>query len=424
MAHVWYKPELIASLAAGYGARRALADLNAGFAVAILALPLSLAIAIAAGLSPASGVVTAIIGGAIISAFGGTKHQIGGPAAAFIVVVAGVVAAHGLEGLLIATIAAGALLIVAAALKFGRFVHLIPHAVVTGFMSGIGVLIALTQIKDFVGIESAIPAATLAKLQALWAHRGETKLSAIVVCLVTMAVMIYLRKRAPRFPGLVAAVVVGSIVAALIGNVATIQSRFGALPAALPAPHLPQIDLAKLVTLLPTILMLTFLIGVEGLLSALIADQQAKARDRTHTPHNPNAELFAQGLANMAAPLFGGIPATGVIARTATNIAAGAETPVAGVIHALIVAIALFFLAPLAGQLALPCLAGVLLVTAWRLMEIKEVEHALASGSLRDRACLIVTWLLTVFWSLEIAIAAGLLTAYLLKGSAASRDAH
>lgn len=418
MANDWFRPQLITSLRQGYDARRFFSDVNAGFAVAVLALPLSLAIAIASGAPPAAGIVTTVIAGVIISACGGTKHQIGGPAAAFIVVVAGVVAAHGFHGLAAATMIAGGLLVVAAILGLGSFVKHIPHAVITGFMSGVGVVIALNQLKDLTGIENALPAAALAKVVALGGSLGDMRWSSVLVGLVTMGLMLTLRRLGPRFPVLVVAVAGGSLLAASLGDVATIQSRFGALPQGLPAPQLPTLDGRALIALLPTALVLTFLIGVESLLSAVIADSQSQARDKNTDTHNPNAELAAQGFANLVTPLFGGMPATGVIARSATNIGAGAETPIAGILHAAFVGLGLLFLAPLAERLALPCLAGVLLVTAWRLLEFGVVKMTLTSGTLRDRLALATTWVLTVFVSLEIAIAAGLAVAYVLRPKA------
>ena len=352
-------PELLVALRAGYGRGDLMHDLVAGVTVAILALPLSLAIAIGSGADPAKGLISSIIGGALVSGLGGTRFQIGGPAAAFIVIISGIIGTHGYDGLLIASVMAGVLLIAAALLRLGTFVKYVPGPVILGFTCGLGVIIAVGQFKDFLGLTGAIPAEFVHRVGALWAARGTLNLSALAVGLVAIGLVLGLRRFKPRWPGLLIAVVAASALVWALGlNVETIGSRFGAMPRSLPAPSLPAADFARLIALLPTALIMAFLIGVESLLSAVIADALAGTR------HRPNTEIMAQGVANIAAALFSGLPVTGVIARTGTNIQAGARSPLSGVIHAAVVLVFVLALAPLVSYLALPSMAAVLLTVS------------------------------------------------------------
>ena len=378
------------------------ADVFAGITVAMVALPLSLAIAIASGADPSTGLVTAIVAGFLISAFGGSRVQIGGPTGAFIVVVYDVIVRHGFDGLLIATFMAGIILFIAATLRAGTLIRHIPEAVINGFTIGIAVIIASSQIKDGLGLTmDHLPADMIEKIPALWEARETLSLAAVGVTLVTMVLIYTLRRTAPRWPGLIVAVAATSVAVPLFNlPVDTIADRFGTLSASLPAPQLPDMDFARLRELFPSALIIAFLAGIESLLSAIVADRLISDR------HKPNAELLAQGIANLASPLFGGLPATGAIARTATNVRAGGRTPLAGMIHALVILIVMWVAAPLASGLAMPALAGLLILTAWNMAE----PHKWGEWMRDDRAnvaLLLITLGLTVLTDLTIAIGTG-----------------
>ncbi len=381
----------------------------AGLTVAILALPLSLAIAIGAGAPPATGLITSVVAGFLISALGGSIHQVGGPAAAFIVIVDAAMRKHGFDGLLTATFLAGVMLVIAGFLRFGTYIKYIPGPVILGFTSGIGVVILITQVKDFLGLKGTLPADVMQKIGALWAARGSFSFSAFAIGFATLMLIFWLRQTKPRWPGLLIAVVALSALVRVLGlDVETIGSRFGALASTLPAPMLPNLAWSKISEVFPTALTLAFLVGVELLLSAVAADAIAGTR------HRSNVEVVAQGAANIFSSLFGGLPATGVIARTGTNIQAGATSPVSGVLHALFVLAFMLFLAPLAGYLAMPCLAAVLISVAWRLLDLNELRYFLTRAPIDDRIVLIATLLLTVLVDLNVAIAVGFGLAALL----------
>jgi len=378
------------------------ADLMAGVTVAMVAIPLSLAIAIASGADPAKGLVTAIVAGFLISALGGSRVQIGGPTGAFIVVVFGVIATHGYDGLVLATFMAGLILLVCGYFRAGRLIAFIPEAVVNGFTIGIGAIIATSQIQDFFGLSvDNVPADFIEKLPVLFGAADSVNGQALLVALVTMGLIVGLRRLAPRLPGLVVAVAAGSALVVLFDlEVATIGSRFGAIPNALPVPRLPEISLDRVVELFPSAIVIAFLAGVESLLSAMVADRMIEGQ------HRPNAELTAQGAANLASALFTGLPATGAIARTATNVRAGGKTPVAGIVHAAVVLAVMLLAAPLAGYLAMPALAALLVLTAWNMTEPHKWA-GYARGRPGDVVLLILTLLLTLFIDLTVAIAVG-----------------
>jgi SulP family sulfate permease len=371
---------------------------------------LSIAIAIASGAPPAAGLITAVVAGFLISALGGSRVQIGGPTGAFIVVVFGVIHDHGYDGLLTATLMAGVVLLVSGLLRAGRLIRHIPEAVIEGFTIGIAIVIAVSQAKDLSGMTgSALPAAFLPKLSGLWAMRTTLNPTALMVGVVCIAAILILRRIAPKIPGLVVVVALASVVAALsLPSVETVAGHYGALPQGLPGPHLPKIDLAKLPELLPSALTIAFLAGIESLLSAIVADRMIGAA------HRSNAELIAQGVANIASSLFGGLPATGAIARTATNVNAGGRTPVAGLIHALVIFAVLLLAAPLAGAMVLPALAGLLVVTAWTMSEPHRWPERLRLPK-PELAFLILTALLTVLADLATAIAVGTVLGFALK---------
>jgi sulfate permease, SulP family len=395
------KPKILTTLKT-YSMPLFWADVMAGVTVAMVALPLSLAIAIASGADPAKGIVTAIVGGFLISLIGGSRVQIGGPTGAFIVVVFGVIADHGYDGLVLATFMAGIILVVAGLLKVGNLISYVPEAVVNGFTIGIAVIIATSQVKDLMGLSmAALPADFIEKVPALWEARGSFGIAAFAIGIATMVLIVAFRRLAPRAPGLIVAVAITSAAAALmVLPVDTIQSRFGTLPSYLPMPSMPHFSLDRVVELLPSAFVIAFLAGVESLLSAMVADRMSGGH------HRPNAEVLAQGVANIGSSLFGGLPATGAIARTATNVRAGGKTPVAGLVHAATILIAMMVAAPLAGYLAMPALAGLLILTAWNMSEPQKWKSYL-SAPLADMLLLLLTLVLTVVTDLTIAIGVG-----------------
>ena len=386
------------------------ADALAGVTVAMVAIPLSIAIAIASGADPGTGLVTAIIGGFFISALGGSRVQIGGPTGAFIVVVYGVIVAHGLDGLVTATFLAGLILVIAGRLKAGSLVAYVPEPVINGFTIGIAVIIATSQIKDLFGLQPATaPADFIPKLAALWAARDSFDPASLGVGMFAILLIVALRLRFPRWPGLIVAVALASALVPVLGlPVDTVGGRYGALPDHLPMPALPALGLGRIVELLPSALVIAFLAGVESLLSAKVADRMIGGNTRA------NAEVVAQGAANIASALFGGLPATGAIARTATNVHAGGRTPVAGMIHAVAILAVMMLAAPLAGYLAMPALAGLLLLTAWGMSEPHKWRGYLAEP-VSDRVLLVLTMVLTVLTDLTVAIGVGVALGLALK---------
>ena len=395
------KPKLLTTLKT-YSRALFMADLVAGVTVALVALPLSIAIAIASGAPPAAGLITAVVGGLLISLLGGSRVQIGGPTGAFIVVVYAVIEQHGYDGLLVATMMAGVILIIGAVLRAGRLIAFVPEPVIDGFTVGIAIIIAVSQVKDLLGLSVAkLPADFFPKLAALWHAKESFNPWAAAVGIGTLALIVALRRLGPRLPGLAIAIALVSIAAvALSLPVDTITSRYGALPRGLPVPAMPAIHLATVVALLPSACVIAFLAGVESLLSAIVADNMIGGA------HRSNAELLAQGVANIGSAAFGGLPATGALARTATNVQAGGRTPVAGIVHALTIALVMQFAAPVAGSIAMPALAGLLILTAWRMSEpARWAERRLLPRA--DRAMLLVTLALTVAVDLTIAIIVG-----------------
>lgn len=395
------KPKLITTLQS-YTRADFLSDTVAGLTVALVAIPLSIAIAIASGADPAKGIVTVIVAGFLVSLLGGSKVQIGGPTGAFIVVVYGVIAEHGYDGLVLATLMAGIILLIAGALRAGSLIQYIPEAVINGFTIGIAVIIATSQLKDFFGIQvESLPADFRGQVAALWAARDTASLTALVIGVVTLVSIVLLRRVAPRLPCTIIVVAIVSAVIAIFALPAdTIVSRYGPLPQTLPMPALPVLSFERVLELLPSALVIAFLAAVESLLSAMVADRMIGSR------HRPNAEVIAQGAANVGSALFGGLPATGAIARTAKNVRAGAKTPVAGLIHALAVLVIMLVAAPLAGHLALPALAALLILTAWYMSEPHKWRGYMAER-LSDRVLLVLTLVLTVMTNLTIAIAVG-----------------
>ncbi len=403
------KPKLLSTLP-GYTLAELRGDAFAGLTVAMVAIPLSLAIAIASGATPAAGLITAIVGGFLISLLGGSRVQIGGPTGAFIVVVYGVIAHHGYDGLVLATLMAGAILVIAGVLRAGSLVAYVPEPVVNGFTIGIAVIIGSSQLKDLLGLTAAsVPADFLPKLAALWAARATFNPFAFAAGLAAMVLIVGLRRLYPRLPGLIVAMaLVSGVVALLHLPVDSIGSRYGALPSHLPWPTLPVITLARLADLLPSALVIAFLAAIESLLSAMVADRMIGGR------HRPNAEVMAQGWANIGAALFGGLPSTGAIARTATNVRAGGRTPVAGLVHAAGILLVMLVAAPLAGYLAMPAMAALLLLTAWNMSEPHKLMKYMRAPLL-DRGLLLLTLVLTVLADLTVAIGVGVAAGLLLR---------
>lgn len=404
-----FTPKLITVLREGYSIDRMRRDGVAGLTVAIVALPLAMALAIASGASPDKGLVTAVIAGFLISALGGSRVQVGGPTGAFVVVVFGVIAQHGYDGLLLATLMAGLMLIVAGYSGLGSLVRFIPQPVVTGFTAGIAVIIASSQVKDFLGLSmNHVPADFLSKWAAYFAALDSVQIVTPAVGAGSLALIIALRKWAPRSPGfLIAVATAGAAVALLHLPVETIGSRFPDLPTGLPAPALPDFSLAKFQSVVPSAFTIAFLAGIEALLSAVVADGMIGSR------HRSNQELVGQGVANIASALFGGLPATGAIARTATNIKAGAITPVAGMMHALFLLLFILFASELMAFVPLAALAAILFMVAWGMSEHHRFIQLLRMPN-GDRSLLLLTFGLTVLIDLTVAIGVGVTLASLL----------
>ena len=421
-----FLPKLVTVWREGYGLADLRADVVAGLTVAIVALPLSMAIAIASGVGPERGLFTAIIGGFLVSLLGGSRFQVGGPAGAFIVLVSACVAQIGVPGLILATFLSGGMLVALAVLRAGSYVRYIPYPVTLGFTAGIAVIIFVSQIKDLGGLTlAADPGEVLAKLEALWAARGTISLSALGVAGGTIALIVGIKRLAPALPNLLLAVVAGTLAAIIFSlPVETIYGRFGDLPRMVPAPSLPTLSWGLVQGALPWAASFTLLGAIESLLSAVVADGMSGTR------HRPNAELLAQGVANMGSALFGGLCVTGTIARTATNVRAGSHGPMSGLLHAVFVLVFMIVAAPLAGYIPLACLAGVLAIVAWNMIEKAEIWDVIRH-SRADAVVLVATFLLVVFRDLTAGIVVGFALAGLvfihrmsghIQGGAAAPD--
>jgi SulP family sulfate permease len=400
-AHL-YRPKLATTFSEGYGLDHLRKDTAAALTVAIVALPLSMAIAVASGVSPDRGLYTAIIGGFLVSALSGSRFQIGGPAGAFIVLVSATVAKFGIEGLLLTVLLSGLMLALVGLLRLGSLIRHIPHAVTVGFTCGIAVTILASQLKDLGGIQlrATEPGPLIPKMIALVQALPTLNLAALGVGLGAAALIFLLKRVRPNWPGMLIAVVAASC-AALAGHlpVETIGSRFGALPHGLPMPHLPTVTAASLLQVLPAALSFTLLGGVESLLSAKVADTM------TGRKHRSNMELVAHGIANIGSALFGGICVTGTIARTATNVRAGARTPLSGIMHSAFLLLFMVAAAPLASFVPLAALAGVLVVVCWNMAEKKEFLQQF--GDWPSATVLAATFALTLLYSLTAGIVAG-----------------
>ena len=404
-----FTPKLIVVWRERQIARSWRGDALAGLTVAIVALPLAMALGIASGASPNQGLVTAIIAGFLISLLGGSRVQIGGPTGAFVVIVAGVIAAHGYAGLLVATLLAGFILIAAGYAGVGKLVRFIPMPVITGFTAGIAVIIASSQVGDFLGLRTGtLPAEFIPKWATYFRATGSASAYALGVGSATLAMILLLRRFAPQLPAFLIALGIASLAVALLHlPVVTVGERFPSMPAGIPAPHLPSVSWALVQHLWPSAFTIAFLAGLESLLSATVADGM------TGYSHRPGQELVAQGVANIASAMFGGMPATGAIARTATNIRAGARTPLAGMFHAGFLLIFLLAAGKLIAHVPMAALAAILLVVAWGMSEAERFKNLLRMDA-GERALLLLTFGLTVLVDLSVAIGVGVTLASLL----------
>jgi SulP family sulfate permease len=392
-----------------YSLQKCSHDLVAGVTVGLVALPLAMAFSIASGLTPQAGIYCAIITGFLISLLGGSKTQIGGPTGAFVVVIAAIVAAHGVDGLFMCTMMAGVLLVIMGATSMGSAVKFIPRPVIIGFTNGIAVLIASTQIRDFFGLQiDKIPGVFWLRIATLARHFGSLNYRATALALVTVAILVVCRLVSNRIPGAIVALLVGTASVMLFKlPVETIGSRFGGIPSGLPHFAMPRFRLDLIHGLLGPAVTIAMLGAIESLMSAVVSDGMSNDR------HNPNVELIGQGVANIVSPLFGGLPATGAIARTATNIRAGAQSPVAGMIHALTLLCILLFAAPLVSFVPMSVLAGILMVVSYNMGEWREIPQLLKLTK-TDISVWLVTFMLTVFADLTVAVEAGMILAALL----------
>ena len=398
-----YAPKLITVLREGYHFADFRADVVSGLTVAIVALPLSMAIAIASGVTPDRGLYTAVVGGFIVSLLGGSRFQIGGPAGAFIVVVALTAERQGVDGVILATAMAGVFLIAAGLLRLGTYIKFIPYPVTVGFTAGIAVIIFASQLRDLLGITLTVkePGEFVPKLEVLAHSLHTANLSAVAVAAVSIAIIVALKRLRPHWPGILIAVVVAALASwALALPLETIGTRFGGIPRELPWPAWPVFSLEKAQAVLPDAISFALLGAIESLLSAVVADGMTGRR------HRSNCELVAQGFANIGSALFGGICVTGAIARTATNVRAGARSPISGMLHSVFLLLFMLIAAPLASYIPLAALAAVLVVVAWNMAEKQEFATLIRS-SRGDATVLLATFLLTIFRNLTEGIVVG-----------------
>lgn len=404
-----YHPKLFTTLK-GYNSKTFISDLIAGIIVGVVALPLAIAFGIASGVSPEKGLITAIIAGFLISALGGSRVQIGGPTGAFIVIVYGIVERFGVDGLVIATLMAGTMLIAMGLLQLGTIIKFMPYPIVVGFTSGIALVIFSSQIKDFFGLQvnQPVPADFIEKWGYYFANFNTVNKYALGIGVFTVIVSFFWNKINKKVPGTLIALIVSTVAVTFLNlPVETIGSRFGVIPSSIPAPFIPSINFETFRLLLAPAFTIAMLGAIESLLSAMVADGATGGR------HRSNTELIGQGIANIITPFFGGIPATGAIARTMTNIRNGGKTPVAGIIHSIVLLLILLFFGKLAGLIPMSCLAGILIVVSYNMSEWRSFK-GLFRNSRSDVTVLLVTFFLTVIVDLTVAIQFGLLLAVLL----------
>lgn len=404
-----FVPKLFTVLKDGYTKDQFVKDLTAGVIVGVVALPLAIAFAIASGVSPEKGLVTAIIAGFIISAFGGSRVQIGGPTGAFIVIVFGIVAKYGVSGLTIATFMAGFIILILGLTKLGSVIKFIPQSVVVGFTSGIALIIFSTQIKDFLGLDmESVPSEFVYKWGAYFANIHSVNIYAVVITIATILISVYLPRITKKIPGSLVALVLSTVVVSAFNvPVETIYSKFGEIPSSFPRPEIPNLSFSIIKDLIEPAFAIALLGSIESLLSAVVADGMIGGR------HRSNMELIAQGVANIFSSIFGGIPATGAIARTATNIKNGGRTPVAGIVHAITLLIIMLFVGKWAKLIPMASLAGILIVVAYNMSEYKAF-FSLARGPKSDAVILFITFGLTVMVDLVVALEIGMVLAAFL----------
>ncbi len=381
-------------------------DCIAALTVAVVSIPLAMAFAIASGVAPEKGLYTAVVAGFFVSFLGGSRYQIGGPTGAFIIIILGVLAQHGYAGLLVTMVLAGIILIVAGFLRLGTYIKYIPYPVVTGFTAGIGLILISTQIKDLLGLDiKEVPAAFLDKWVSYFSGLNTLSLSTLLVSVIAFLTIVLLKKKYPRSPFYLLSVIFSTVVVVTFSlQVDTIGSRFGSVPHFLPMPEFPVFNMALIIGVLPSAFTIAFLAGIESLLSAKVVDSMSGDN------HNPNVELIAQGTANIVTAFFSGLPATGAIARTATNYKANAYSPVAGMLHAVFILLFMLVLAGVAGYIPLACLSVVMILIGWNMLSLDKIRKLLTAPK-GDRNTLIVTLLLTVFVDLNTAISVGFVMA-------------
>jgi SulP family sulfate permease len=394
----------------GYKLSTFQADFIAGLTVAIVALPLSMALAIASGASPEKGLVTAVVAGFFISFAGGTRLQIGGPTGAFIIIVFDVIAEHGYDGLLLATFMAGIILIISGYAKLGKIIEHVPHCVLTGFTTGLSIILLSSQIKDFFGLSiQQVPSHFIEKWYVYFLHFSTINPFALMIGVISLLIILFQRKYFAKLPGFLIVVIISSIMIYVFHlPVETIGSKYPNIEIGLPTPQLPEWDISLLIQLLPSALTIAFLAGVESLLCAVITDRMTKYK------HNSNQELVGQGIANIASSLFGGISATGALARTVTNIQAGAKTPMAGIIHSLLILSFIVLGMNLTKFIPLACLSGILFVVAWNMSEAKNFI-SLFKNSKVEYSIMLITFFTTIFIGVSEAISIGLILSLLAK---------
>ena len=407
-----YKPKLISLLddkENGFSKEQFFKDLIAGIIVAIIALPLSIALGISSGVSPEKGLITAIIAGFIISLLGGSRVQIGGPTGAFVVIVFGIIQNHGVDGLIIATFMAGIILVLFGLLRFGSLIKYIPYPITVGFTSGIAVTLFSTQVKDFLGLSmTKTPSEFIPKWEAYISHMNTTNLYTLAIGLLALIILIFWPKINKKIPGSLIALIVTTLVVFIFNlPVATIGSQFGKISSNIPMPHIPNLNLNTLKALIGPAFTIALLGGIESLLSAVVSDGMIGDK------HNSNAELIAQGIANMGSSLFGGIPATGAIARTAANVKNGGRTPISGIVHSITLLLIMLVFMPLAKFIPLTTLSAILIIVSYNMSEWRTFK-AILKAPKSDIAILLTTFFLTVLFDLVVAIGIGMLVSMCL----------
>ena len=407
-----YKPKLISLLddkESGFSKEQFLKDLIAGIIVAIIALPLSIALGISSGVSPEKGLITAIIAGFIISLLGGSRVQIGGPTGAFVVIVFGIIQNHGVDGLIIATFMAGIILVLFGLLRFGSLIKYIPYPITVGFTSGIAITLLSTQVKDFLGLSiTKTPSEFIPKWEAYISHMNTTNLYTLAIGLLALIISIFWPKINKKIPGSLIALIVTTLVVFIFNlPVATIGSQFGKISSNIPIPHIPNLNLNTLKALIGPAFTIALLGGIESLLSAVVSDGMIGDK------HNSNAELIAQGLANIGSSLFGGIPATGAIARTAANVKNGGRTPISGIVHSITLLLIMLVFMPLAKFIPLTTLSAILIIVSYNMSEWRTFK-AILKAPKSDIAILLITFFLTVLFDLVIAIVIGMIVSMCL----------